>query len=122
MNQLKSPKTRFPYLAITSIPDAAILTGNLTGVFVGTASVSHKMWNWLCRGSETLSGKRTNFLVESLLKAMRDASWNPYSLESRQQPLGFGLLMENDSLRVVVRVTRGSQHLLHIDVEDAQNN
>jgi hypothetical protein len=122
MNQIKPPKRKFPYLAITSIPDAAILTGNLTGVFVGTASLSHKMWNWLCRGSATLSGKRTNVLVESLLKAMRDTGWNPYSVESRQQPLGFGLLMEHDFLRVVVRVTRGSQHLLHIDVDDGRNN
>ena len=115
-------RKRTPLIALTSIPDKAWISGDFSEAFVGAASLSKEIWNWLCCDSATPSAKRTDFLIKSLLQAMRDEQWNPDFPHSANRPLFIGLLFKRDSIGIRVSVLECEKNLLYIEAYNAMQN
>lgn len=122
MTKFTFPRKRAPLIALTSIPDNAWITGDFSEAFVGAASISKEIWDWLCCGSATPSAKRTDFLIKSLLQAMRDEQWNPDFPHTVNRPLFIGLLFKCDSIDIRVSVLECEKNLLYVEADNAMQN
>ena len=113
---------RCPYINIASVPDSAWSTGDFSGAFIGTATLSPRIWDWLSNGEKRPGKRRCDLLVESLLKAMQSGRWHPRMPGSVALPLVFGLLIERDLVVVEVTAHVEGEHQLYIDVRDSGNS